>query len=339
MQTVVLVTGGAGYIGSHTCAALERAGYVPVTYDNLDTGHAASVQWGPLEVGDVRDPARLDEVFAHHRPTAVVHFAASAYVGESVRDPARYYRNNVVGTLELLDAMRRHAVDQMVFSSTCATFGVPQSLPITEATDQSPVNPYGMSKLVVEKMLADHDHAYGLRSVALRYFNAAGADCEGRLGELHEPETHLIPLVLDAAAGERGAIDVLGDSYPTGDGSCIRDYIHVSDLAEAHVLALGHLERTNRSDAFNLGSETGSSVFEVVDGAREVTGRPIDVRIAPPRPGDPPALVASARRARDELGWVPLRSDLRTILTDAWRWHRSNRRADLVANGAKQESA
>jgi UDP-arabinose 4-epimerase len=318
----VLVTGGAGYIGSHTCKALHRAGFTPVTFDDLRRGHADAVRWGPLEVGSLQDAARLREVFAEHRPAAVLHFAALAYVGESMREPGRYYANNVGGTVTLLEAMRDAAVDQLVFSSTCATFGVPLGDAIGDDDPQEPINPYGASKLMVERILRDYGTVHGLRSVSLRYFNAAGADPDGELGERHDPETHLLPLVLAAAAGDRDAVDVFGDEYPTPDGSCIRDYVHVSDLADAHVRALTYLQAGGGSTACNLGTGTGSSVLEVIDQVRATTGAPVEVRRCPPRPGDPPALVAAVDRARTLLGWEPTRSSLATIVEDAWRWYR-----------------
>ncbi|MDX1607001.1 MAG: UDP-glucose 4-epimerase GalE [Candidatus Competibacterales bacterium] len=318
----VLVTGGGGYIGSHACKALARAGYLPVSYDNLVYGHREAVRWGPLEEGDIADRARLDDVLDHYRPTAAMHFAAYAYVGESVQDPGKYYRNNVAGSLTLLEALRDHGIGRMIFSSTCATYGVPEQVPITEDHPQRPINPYGASKWMIERMLADFDTAHGLRSMALRYFNAAGADPDAETGEAHDPETHLIPLVLDAAAGRRPAITVYGDDYDTPDGTCIRDYIHVTDLAEAHVLALQALERGAPSTAYNLGNGAGFSVREVIARARRVTGCEIPVETGPRRPGDPPRLVGDAQRIRRELGWRPRFADLDVILETAWRWHR-----------------
>jgi UDP-arabinose 4-epimerase len=318
----VLVTGGAGYIGSHTCKALHAAGFTPVTYDDLRRGHTDAVRWGPLEVGSLQDADRLREVFAVHQPVAVLHFAALAYVGESMREPGRYYENNVGGTVALLEAMRHTGVTQLVFSSTCATFGVPVGDTIGDDDPQEPINPYGASKLMVERVLRDHETAHGLRWVSLRYFNAAGADPDGELGERHDPETHLLPLVLAAAAGDRDAVEVYGDDYPTPDGSCIRDYVHVSDLADAHVRALTYLRSGGASTACNLGTGTGSSVLEVIDQVQATTGRPVPVRRSPRRPGDPPTLVAAVDRATSLLGWVPTRSSLPTIVDDAWRWYR-----------------
>jgi UDP-arabinose 4-epimerase len=318
----ILVTGGAGYIGSHACKALAQAGHVPVAFDNLVYGHRSAVRWGPLEVGDIADRDRLDAVIAHYRPDAVMHFAAYAYVGESVTDPARYYRNNVAGTLTLLEALVHHGVERIVFSSTCATYGIPERTPIDEAHPQQPINPYGASKLMIERMLRDFDVAYGLRSVSLRYFNAAGADPAGEIGEDHDPETHLVPLALQAALGQREALRVFGTDYPTPDGSCIRDYVHVSDLAQAHVLALDYLAGGGASLALNLGTGRGHSVFEVIEAARVVSGRDIPVVLAGRREGDPPVLMAVADKARAVLGWQPVYTELEEMLRHAWDWHR-----------------
>ena len=317
----VLVTGGAGYIGSHACKALAQAGYEPITYDNLVYGHDWAVQWGPLERGDIADRARLDAVLARYRPAAVMHFAAYAYVGESVDNPGKYYRNNVAGTLTLLEGLRDAGIDRVVFSSTCATYGVPETIPIPETHPQRPINPYGASKLMIEQILRDFEVAHGLRSIALRYFNAAGADPAGETGELHEPETHLIPLVLDAALGRRGHITIFGDDYATPDGTCIRDYIHVTDLAAAHVLALRALEQGAATTAYNLGNGRGFSVRAVIDCAERVCGRPIPATRGPRRAGDPPQLVGDAGRIQAELGWTPHYAELETIVATAWRWH------------------
>lgn len=318
----VLVTGGAGYIGSHVCKALARAGYLPVAYDSLACGHASAVKWGPLEVGDIRDASRLSAVIRKSGATAVIHLAAFAYVGESVTDPAKYYRNNVAGSLVLLEAMRSCGVNRIVFSSTCATYGVPDTVPITEDAPQNPVNPYGASKLMIERMLADYRTAYGLQSVSLRYFNAAGADPDGELGEDHDPETHLIPLVLDAAAGVRPHITIFGDDYETSDGTCVRDYIHVSDLADAHVLALRGLEKGTLSrGAYNLGTGQGHSVAGVIDAARKITGQRVTACKGPRRPGDPAVLLADPSRARAELGFSPRFSRIEDMILSAWRWH------------------
>jgi UDP-glucose-4-epimerase GalE len=321
-MSTILVTGGAGYVGSHACKALAAAGHTPVVYDNLGRGHREFVRWGPLEVGDVGDGARLDAVFARHRIDAVMHFAALAYVGESVEQPALYYRNNVGGTLELLEAMRRAGVRQLVFSSTCATYGVPERMPITEDTPQQPINPYGMSKLVVERVLRDYDAAYGLRSVSLRYFNAAGCDPDCEVGEDHDPETHLIPRVLMAADGALPHVEIFGTDYPTPDGTCQRDYVHVSDLAAGHVQALDYLGRGGATTAVNLGTGRAFSVREVVAAAERVTGRRVPVREAARRAGDPPVLVADATRARTVLGFAPGFTEIAPIVETAWRWHK-----------------
>jgi UDP-arabinose 4-epimerase len=317
----VLVTGGAGYIGSHTCKALSAAGYQPIVYDNLVYGHDWAVKWGPLEEGDTGDIDRVVQVIEKYRPLAVVHFAAYAYVGESVENPGKYYRNNVMGTLGLLEAMQRCGVDRFVFSSTCATYGMPKTELIAEDHPQKPINPYGHSKLMVEQILRDFDEAFGLKSISLRYFNAAGADPDGEIGEDHDPETHLIPLVLDAAAGKRPHITIFGDDYDTPDGTCIRDYIHVSDLADAHILALSVLDRGRGTDTINLGVGAGYSVQEVIDIARIVTGREIVCENGARRPGDPSRLVSAAGRASDVLGWSPRYPDLETIVQTAWNWH------------------
>jgi UDP-arabinose 4-epimerase len=317
----ILVTGGAGYIGSHACKALAAAGYRPVAFDNLVGGHRWAARWGPLVEADIQDRSALERAFDEFQPSAVMHFAAFAYVGESVTNPGKYYRNNVAGTLTLLEAMRDQGVSRLIFSSTCATYGVPQSSPISESHPQRPINPYGASKLMIEQMLRDFDPAHGLRSIALRYFNAAGADPEGDIGESHDPETHLVPLVLDAAAGVRQDVTVFGDQYPTRDGTCIRDFIHVRDLAQAHVLALQALEAGHPSSVYNLGNGEGFSVKEVISAAMKVTGREIAVRIGPPRPGDPPSLVGNSSLIKQQLGWRPEFADLHSIIDSAWRWH------------------
>jgi len=321
MANTILVTGGAGYVGAHACKALDSAGYQPVVLDNLVYGHEQAVRWGAFERGDIADRTRLDEVFERHKPMAVMHFAAFAYVGESVTEPGKYYRNNVAGTLSLLEAMRDHGVSQLVFSSTCATYGVPDKVPIPESAPQRPINPYGTSKLMVETMLRDFDAAHSIRSIALRYFNAAGADPDGDIGELHDPETHLIPLALDAVIGRGPPLTLFGDDYDTTDGTCIRDYVHVSDLADAHVLALQVLDQGGASDAYNLGTGNGVSVREVLAAVERVTGKPVPHSVGARRPGDPAELVSEARRAASELGWRPRLSDLDTIVSTAWAWH------------------
>lgn len=320
-MTSILVTGGAGYIGSHAAKALARAGFEPVTYDNLGRGHREAVRWGPLVEGDLADRALLATTLARYRIAAVMHFAAFAYVGESVNEPELYFRNNVVNSLNLLEAMEGAGVRRIVFSSTCATYGLPDKMPIAEDAPQCPVNPYGESKLMIERMLYWLGEARGLTHAALRYFNAAGADPGGEIGEAHDPETHLIPIVLETARGSRAAVEIFGTDYPTKDGTAIRDYIHVTDLAEAHVLALRHLLAGGASLRLNLGTGDGYSVREVIDAAERITGRAIARREGPRRPGDPPMLVADPGQARTILGWTPRLSGLDEILSTAWAWH------------------
>ncbi len=319
---MILVTGGAGYIGSHVVIALQQAGYEVLVLDNLCYGHSEFVEPQQLQRIDLEDRLGLDTLFKNH-PTieAVIHMAAFAYVGESVSNPALYYRNNVYGTLCLLEAMVANGVKNLVFSSTCATYGEPDWIPLTEDHPQRPINPYGYTKLVIEQMLRDFDRAYGLHSVAFRYFNAAGADPEGRVGEDHNPETHLIPLVLDVALGRRPQITVFGTDYPTADGTCIRDYIHVADLADAHVLGLKYLQDGGATGAFNLGNGSGFSVRQVIEMVEKVTGQAISQHFGTRRPGDPAALIGSADRARSILGWNPRYADLESIVTTAWNWH------------------
>jgi UDP-arabinose 4-epimerase len=323
----VLITGGAGYVGSHCAKALAIAGHEGVVYDNLIRGHRQAVRWGPLIVGDLRDAASLRKAFAERRFDAVLHFAALAYVGESMSDPSAYYDFNVHGARCLLQAMRDADVDKIVFSSSCAVYGQPAALPISECAPLAPINPYGFSKLVCERMMDDFDAAYELKSVRLRYFNAAGADPDGEIGEDHEPETHLIPLVLDAAIRARPAIRVLGVDYPTTDGTAVRDYVHVADLATAHVRALNHLLAGGATMAVNLGSGRGVSVREIVAGVERITGRAVVVEETARRPGDPAILVADPSEACRRLGWAPARSNLDDLLRDAWAWRR--RRAPL----------
>lgn len=323
-KPTILVTGGAGYIGSHAVQALQKSGYDVVILDNLVYGHRDIVENAlkvELIVGDTGDRALLDNLFSSRNIAAVMHFAAYAYVGESVTDPAKYYRNNVVGTLTLLEAMVAANVKKFVFSSTCATYGVPETVPIPEDHPQDPINPYGASKLMVERILADFDIAYNFKSVSFRYFNAAGADPNGLLGEDHNPETHLLPLVLMAALGKRESVSIFGTDYPTPDGTCIRDYIHVCDLADAHVLGLEYLLNGGNSNIFNLGNGSGFSVKEAIDAAREITGKEIKAIECDRRPGDPPMLVGSSEKARKILGWQPQYADIKTILTHAWNWH------------------
>lgn len=314
----VLVTGGAGYIGSHTCKCLAQRGIEPVVYDNLSRGHADAVRWGPLVEGDINDGAALRDAMRRFSPDSVVHFAAFAYVGESVSDPAKYYRNNVAGTLTLLEAMRDTGVHQMVFSSTCATYGVPERLPISEDTAQAPISPYGRSKLMIEQMLADMGRAHDLRSVALRYFNAAGADPDGEAGERHDPEPHLIPRALMAAAGLLPALEVFGDDYETPDGTCVRDYVHVTDLADGHARALDYLDAKGESVCLNLGTGQGTSVREILQAVAEQTGHAVPVVMRPRRDGDPPAIWADPSRAEAVLGFRPSHSDTATIIRTAW---------------------
>lgn len=323
-KPTILVTGGAGYIGSHAVKALLQAGYQVLILDNLVYGHRDLVEQ-VLQVklieGDIEDRPLLDHLFQTHKIEAVMHFSAYAYVGESVTDPDKYYRNNVVATLTLLEAMLAASIKKFVFSSTCATYGVPKFIPITEDHPQNPINPYGATKLMVERILSDFDIAYGLKSVCFRYFNAAGADPSGLLGEDHNPETHLIPLVLQTALGQRQSISIFGTDYPTPDGTCIRDYIHVSDLADAHILGLEYLLKGGESNVFNLGNGNGFSVREVIAAAQEVTGINISVQECDRRPGDPPSLIGSSEKARKILGWQPIYPNIKDIVTHAWNWH------------------
>ncbi|HWT57238.1 MAG TPA: UDP-glucose 4-epimerase GalE [Rhizobium sp.] len=316
----VLVVGGAGYIGSHTCLDLANKGYKPVVFDNFSNGHREFVKWGPAEEGDIRDRARLDEVLAKHKPAAILHFAALIEVGESVKDPVSFYENNVIGTLTLLSAAQAAGINAFVFSSTCATYGLPQSVPLDETHRQVPINPYGRTKYIVEQALADYDQYRSLRSVVLRYFNAAGADFEGRIGEWHQPETHAIPLAIDAALGRRQGFKVFGSDYETRDGTCVRDYIHVLDLADAHVRAVEYLLKGGDSVALNLGTGTGTTVRELLGAIEDVSNRPFPVEYIGRREGDSHTLVANNDKARDVLGWVP-QYDLAQIIRSAWDWH------------------
>ena len=317
----VLVTGGAGYVGSHACRMLAASGYRPVTLDNLSTGHRWAVKWGPLEVGDIADRARVTQSIETYRPVAVMHFAALSLVGESGSAPARYYDNNVAGTLSLLQAMQASGLDRFIFSSTCATYGQPETCPISETTRQEPINVYGRSKLMVETILKDFVAAYGLRATALRYFNAAGAAAEDGIGEAHQPETHLIPLVIEAALDRRGPVQIFGDDYATADGTCERDYVHVNDLAAAHVRALDVMDGAAGFHAFNLGTGQPYSVRQVIAAVAAEAGRNVPQQLAPRRAGDPPALYADPARARDVLGWTATHSSLHEIVSSAWRWH------------------
>ena len=316
----ILVVGGAGYIGSHMVKQLATSGTEVITLDNLSCGYRDAVKYGEFVEGVLGDPAVLDHVFSNYPIQAVMHFAAYIEVGESVRDPAKYYRNNVLNTVILLDAMLQHGIHHFIFSSTAAIFGEPRYSPIDEKHEQLPINPYGRSKLMVENILQDYDRAYGLKSTCLRYFNAAGADPDGELGERHLPETHLIPLILQAASGRRDDIKVFGNDYPTDDGTCVRDYIHINDLCRAHSLALKRMQDTGNSARYNLGNGKGFSVQQVIDTTREVTGRDFEVTETDRRPGDPAVLIADSRLASDELGWHPEHPDLESIVASAWRW-------------------
>ncbi|MDZ8079046.1 MAG: UDP-glucose 4-epimerase GalE [Nostoc sp. DcaGUA01] len=323
-MSTILVTGGAGYIGSHAVLALKNAGYEVIVLDNLSNGHRELVEevlQVKLIVGDMSDRSLLDEIFSTHNITAVMHFAAYIAVGESVIDPAKYYQNNVAGTLTLLQAMLAASVNKFIFSSTCALYGVPKFVPLTEEHPQDPISPYATSKWMVERILSDFDTAYNFKSVRFRYFNAAGADPNGLLGEDHEPETHLIPLVLLTAFAKRESILIFGTDYPTPDGTCIRDYIHVTDLAQAHILGLEYLLKGGESEVFNLGNGSGFSVREVIETAKEVTGKEIKIEERDRRPGDPPILVGSSDKATKVLRWHPQYPDLKEIIAHAWQWH------------------
>ncbi|MCF6233825.1 MAG: UDP-glucose 4-epimerase GalE [Rhodobacteraceae bacterium] len=322
-MTNILVTGGAGYIGSHACKALKAAGYTPVTFDNLVTGWQDAVKFGPFERGELTDRARLDQVFAKYQPAAVMHFAALSQVGEAMAEPGRYWANNVIGSLTLIEAAVAAGCLDFVFSSTCATYGEHDNVVLDENTPQHPLNAYGASKRAIEDILHDFEAAHGLRSVIFRYFNVAGADPEGEVGEFHRPETHLVPLMLDAIDGKRAALTVFGTDYDTPDGTCIRDYVHVCDLVDAHVLGLNWLEADKGSRVFNLGTGSGFSVREVIDHSSSVTNRKVPFTIGPRRAGDCTKLVSGSVRAERELGWTPTRSTLKSMIADAWRWHQS----------------
>jgi UDP-glucose 4-epimerase len=318
----VLVTGGAGYIGSHTCKQLKLSGFNPITYDNLSRGHKDAVQWGPFVAGDILDPLKVEQTLIHHKIEAVLHFAAYAYVGESVEKPELYYHNNVQGTLSLLEGMLKANVKKIVFSSSCATYGIPQKTPITEDFPQNPINPYGQTKLMIEKILKDYGSAYNLRSVCLRYFNAAGADQEGQIGENHDPEPHLIPLAIRSVL-KNTTLKVFGNDYETPDGTCLRDYIHVTDLANAHVLALKFLDKTDKTfEVFNLGNEKSYSVKEIIQTVEDVSGMKVKAEIYPRRPGDPAILIADTTKAKKELNWKSEISNIKDIITTAYNWHK-----------------
>lgn len=320
----ILVIGGAGYIGSYMCKYLAKNGYHPIVLDNLVNGHREAVRWGPFYLGFMSDPKLLDRIFSEYRIAAVMHFAALCYVGESVTEPGKYYRNNVAATIALLEMMLEKGILNFIFSSSCATYGEPVEIPITEQHPQNPINPYGRSKLMVEQILDDFKDAYGLKYVSLRYFNAAGADPDGELGEDHRPETHLIPLVLQTALGQREALNIFGDDYPTRDGTCIRDYIHIDDLAQAHLLALARLLNDFTGGQYNLGNGEGSSVKEVIELASKITGKRIPIKSSKRRPGDPAILIGSSEKAIKELGWNPQFYDLPTIIETAWKWHKNH---------------
>jgi len=321
--TNILVTGGAGYIGSHACKALAAAGYIPITYDNLSTGWADAVKFGPFEQGELTDRDRLDQVFAAYNPAAVMHFAALSQVGESIRLPEIYWHNNVAGSLTLMQAAVHAGCLDFVFSSTCATYGDQDNVVLDEDCAQHPINAYGKSKRAIEDMLADFEIAHNLRHVIFRYFNVAGADPDGEVGEFHQPETHLVPLMLDAVQGKRSALTIFGTDYDTPDGTCIRDYVHVCDLVDAHVLGLKWLEGDNDSRVFNLGTGSGFSVREVIGHAGAVTNRDVPVIEGPRRPGDCTKLVSGSSRAETELGWTPIRSTMDRMIADAWLWHQT----------------
>lgn len=320
----ILVVGGAGYIGSYMCKYLAKNGYHPIVLDNLVYGHRQAVKWGPFIAGSMADAKLLDRIFAEYPIAAVMHFAAFCYVGESVEDPGKYYRNNVAATLTLLEEMLDKKISNFIFSSSCAVYGEPVEIPITEQHPYNPINPYGRSKLMVEKILEDFRAAYGLEYVALRYFNAAGADPEGEIGEEHDPETHLIPLVLKTALGQRETINIFGNDYATKDGTCIRDYIHIDDLAQAHLLALDRLLNGLPGGQYNLGNGNGYSVKEVIEVARDITSKQIPAKIVERRPGDPAVLIGSSAKAFKELGWKPQFADLNDIVETAWQWHKTH---------------
>ena len=322
-MTNILVTGGAGYIGSHACKALAAAGYTPITFDNLVTGWQDAVKFGPFEQGDLLDRAALDQVFAAYQPEAVMHFAALSQVGESMVHPGKYWRNNVVGSLTLIEAAVAAGCNRFVFSSTCATYGDQDNVLLDENCPQDPINAYGASKRAIEDILANYAESDGLESVIFRYFNVAGADPDGDVGEFHQPETHLIPLMLDAIDGKRDALTIFGTDYDTPDGTCIRDYVHICDLVDAHVLGIKWLEEGKGNQIFNLGTGTGFSVREVIDASANVTNRVVPVAEGGRRPGDCTKPVSGSERASRDLGWQPSRSDMKTMIADAWRWHQS----------------
>ena len=329
-MTRILVTGGAGYVGSHACKALAAAGYEPVVFDNLCEGHDWAVKWGPLERGDLLDRDRIAEVVRQHEPAGAIHFASFAYVGESVTDAGKYWRNNVGGAINLCDALVAAKTPAIVFSSSCTVYGLTEAEYITEAEPVAPINPYGNTKRAIEIMLGDYEVATGLRNTVLRYFNAAGCDADGEIGEAHDPETHLLPLAIAAAAGNRDGLKIFGTDYPTPDGTFVRDYIHVTDLADAHVRAIGRMLEGGTSELFNLGAGDGYSVREVIDSVGRIVGTPVPAVEDARRPGDPARLVADISHARDGLGWEPAHSSLDNILTTAWDWYRSKSASGLA---------
>ena len=325
-MTAILVTGGAGFIGSHTCKALRSSGFDPISYDDMSRGNPEAVKWGALELGRLAERDRLVDVLRRHRITGVVHFAALAYVGESNENPDAYFANNVGGTATLLEAMREAGVGKIVFSSSCAVYGTPAAVPIDERAALAPINPYGVTKMICERMLGECAAAHGLNFMALRYFNAAGADPDGEIGECHVPETHALPRLLDAAAAGDGPFTIFGDDYPTADGTCVRDYVHVADLADAHVAAMRALLDGAANEALNLGTGRGWSVRELITGVERVTGRAVPVRTGPRRPGDPPVLIADPARARNRFGWQPRYADLAVQVAHAWAWRQGGAR-------------
>jgi UDP-glucose 4-epimerase len=322
---MILITGGAGYIGSHTNRLLSNHNLETLVYDNLSTGHRKFVKWGEFVLGDLSCQSQLELCFKNHKIDSVIHFAASAYVGESVVDPGKYYNNNVSGTINLLNVMRKFGTKLIVFSSSCATYGIPDALPITEETAQIPINPYGRSKLMIEQILKDYDRAYGIKHINLRYFNASGADAKHGLGEEHLPETHLIPIAIEVAMAKRAVLQIFGNDYPTEDGTCIRDYVHVNDLARAHCLVLDYLKRTKKSDSFNLANSRGYSIKEIIDTTEKISGRKINFLEVSKREGDPPILVGSYKKINKLLGWTPKWRKLEDIITSAWNWHQQEK--------------
>jgi len=322
----ILVVGGAGYIGSYMAKHLARHGYTPIVLDNLVCGHKEAAKFGPFFEGSMSDRDLLSRIYTEHAISAVMHFAAFCYVGESVTEPAKYYENNIVNTLALLEGMLEKQIDKFIFSSSCSIYGEPIEVPIKEDHPKNPINPYGRTKLVVEQMLADFQQAYKLNSISLRYFNAAGADPDGELGEDHDPETHLIPLVLQTALGQRSRVDIFGNDYPTPDGTCVRDYIHIEDLAQAHMLALERLLSGFPGDVYNLGNAKGHSVKQVIETAQRISGRGIPTQVVGKRPGDPAVLVSASEKAIRELGWKPRFPELETIIETAWEWHKAHPR-------------